>query len=158
MLDTKTGNVKVAQNPQLREIKYQTKYINISQAAAGANQPSIFSIDFETDKLYKRVIGVAYEIIPSAAGVNSDFLRVERFEIQNREVYSKDYPVKLNLNSSDINPNEKFDRFMNEEAEGSKVNISLAEYNTGAFVAYTVAVILILSNREEDIAKPESTK
>lgn len=149
---------QVAQNPQLREFKYQTVEIAITQAAANANTPSKFSASFETDRQYKRVVGVAFEIIPTGGSTpNTDFLKIGRFEIQNREIYSDGLPVKTMLNSSDVKPNDKFDRWINEEANGNKVSIDLNEYNTGTFVSYKVAVILMLSNRTQDIS-PEVKK
>ncbi len=154
MENIQRGPAKVVQHPELREIKYQTVEIPVTGGAASATVPSKHSASFETDKLYKRVIGIAMEIIPSAAGVNTDFLKIGRFEIQNHEAYSEGLPVKTLLNTNDVKPNDKFDRMINEEANGNKVNIDLNEFNVGAFVAYKVAIILMLSNREEDVNPP----
>jgi len=144
-METTPINTKASSNPNLRDYKYQSVEINIT-AAAPVNGFSEYSLDFETDKQYEKCIGVAFEIIPSAAGVNTDNLKIGRFEIQNREIYSQGVPVKLFLNSNDVQPNEKFDRMIKEEAKGNKVNIVLREYNSGAFVPYTVVVTLQLSN------------
>lgn len=137
-------------NPNLREFKYQTVQISVSAAAPSGGKAD-YSESFETDKQYKRVVGVAFEIIPSATGVNTDNLKIGKFEIQNREVYVQDFPVKLMLCSSDTEPNKKFDRAVNEVAEGSKVSVTLSEYNSGTFVPYKVVVILMLSNRAVDM-------
>lgn len=149
-------NTPVVKNPNLREIKYQTIIIDVN-AAAPANGHSDFGGDYETDKQYERVVGVSFEILPSAAGVNSDLLRIRQFEIQGREVYPDQLPVKSILCSNDVSPNKRFDENINEEAKGSKVKISLGEYNSGAFVAYKVAVILKLSNKVTDVVKSPDT-
>ncbi len=133
-------------NPNLREFKYQTVNIDITGGSAGPGQFAEFSAEFDLDKQYKKCVGVAFEIIPSAPGVFVDLLKIGRFEINNREIYSQDLPVKLFLNTSTVSPNDKFDKDINEKADGVKASIKLREFNSIGFVPYTVSVIFKLSN------------
>jgi len=145
---------KPVQNPQLRAIKYQTTEISITAAAASSTSPARYSATIETDKQYKRLVGVQLTIIDSATGVIVENLRIKRFEINSKDIYSDGHPVKCLINTNDVNPNDKFDRDINETAEGNKVNIDLDEYTVSSFVAYKVAVTLMLSNKPEHIPAP----
>lgn len=148
-------NTPVVKNPNLREFKYQTIQISVT-AAAAANSHADYGFDAETDKQYNRVVGVAFEVIPGGVNTNTDNLKIGKFEIQGREIYTAGLPVKALLYSSDVKFNDKFDTDINEEANGSKVTIQLSEYNSGTFAAYKVNVILKLSNRVADL--PASSK
>lgn len=146
-----SGPSKVVQYPNLREYKYQTVVLSITSAAANATTPAQVSESIELDKQYKRCIGVAIDFIESGASApNTNHLKIGKLEIQNREVYSPGLFVKPLTHSNDVPFNKKFDKRINEEASGNKVNILLEEYNTGTFVAYKVAVTFLLSNRAED--------
>lgn len=141
------SEVKPILNPHIRETKYQTVSLDVNTPASGPGAFSQSEIDFELDKQYNKLIGVAFEITPSGPGVTTDNLKIGRFEVNNREIYSEGLPVNVLLNTNDVNFNAKFDRHINEKAAGVKTVIHLREYNSApTFVPYTVNIIFQLSN------------
>lgn len=103
----------------LRKIKYQSVEKDITIGKTNYN------INFQLDRLYKRVKGVAMQIVPLSGTPNIDFLKIKKFEIQNREIYPVDFYAKHLDTSNDVPLNKKFDLDIDEPAQGSQVDIVL---------------------------------
>lgn len=106
----------------LRKIKYQSEEKDI------VNTNDDYVISFETDRLYSKVKGIALQIVPlTGAAINTDFLKIKKFEIQNREIYPVDFYCKQLETSNDVPLNKKFDKDIDEPAKSSKVDITLKD-------------------------------
>ncbi len=122
-----------------RAIKYQP----ISFVFTGAGQ-TVSCSNITTDRNYKKVVGItARTNDPNAMGG----LTIGKFEINGQEIYPSDLDV-ADLSSSDsVSPNERYDKDVDEPAEGSTVNISLIDGSlAGQAYPYTVKVTLKLNN------------
>lgn len=106
----------------LRKIKYQSVEKDI------VDTTNDFALSFETDRLYAKVKGIAMQIVPlSGSAINTDFLKIKKFEIQTREIYPADFYSKILETSNDVPLNKKFDRDIDEPAKSSKVDIILKD-------------------------------
>lgn len=126
----------------LRKIKYQSVEVDI------VNNTDNFTLSFETDRLYKSVKGIAIQIIPLSGTPNADFLKIKKFEIQNREIYPVDFYTKHLETSNDVPLNKKFDLDVNEPAAASKVDVifkdDIAVFPVGS--SYKLILTLKLEN------------
>lgn len=126
----------------LRKIKYQSVEVDI------INKSQNFLLSFETDRLYSKVKGIAMQVVPLAPVINTDFLKIKKFEIQSREIYPVDFNTTLLQTSNDVPLNKKFDRDIDEPAKASKVDIVLQDENPALIFpgAYKVIFTLLLEN------------
>ncbi len=122
-----------------RAIKYQS----IPFVITGAGQ-TISANNVITDRNYKTVNGIQ-AITRDATAMSG--LKVAKFEINGQEIYPADFDLQLISCGKDVNPNERFDKEVNEPADGSKVDISITDgFIIGQVYPYTVNIILRLSN------------
>lgn len=125
----------------LRKIKYQSAEVDI------VNGNATFPISFETDRLYEKVKGIAIQYVQLTAGtLNTDFLKVKKFEIQNKEIYPTEFYMKHLETSNDVPFNKKFDKDIDEPAKSAKVDIVLKDENPAFGATYKVIVTLLLEN------------
>ena len=124
----------------LRKIKYQDIEVDITTTAQNYN------LSFQLDRLYKRVKGVAMQIVPLTGTPNTDFLKFKKFEIQNREIYPTNFYAKHLDTSNDVPLNNKFDKDIDEPAQGAQVDIVLKDDITAMTGDYRVILTFKLEN------------
>lgn len=124
----------------LRKIKYQSVEQDITVNTQNYN------LSFQLDRLYKRVKGVAMQIVPLTGTPNTDFLKFKKFEIQNREIYPVDFYAKHLDTSNDVPLNKKFDLDIDEPAQGAQVDIVLKDDITAMTGNYKVIFTFKLEN------------
>lgn len=122
-----------------RSIKYQP----ISFVFTIAGQ-TVSTSAVTTDKNYKKVIGIKARTNDTTA---MGGLTVDKFEINQQEIYPNDYDLADISSTESVSPNDRYDKDVDEPADGSTVNISLKDGSLGGQVyPYTVKVLLKLSN------------
>lgn len=127
---------------QKRGIKYQR--ISLLVSAAGAE---VSTQNVDTDKSYKRVRGIQMTSTDATAIDGGTF---KKFEIDNKEVYPEGFETKLITCGVDVAPNDRFDRDIDERAEGTKVNITYKDGSVaGTVYPYNVSIYLYLTNNEK---------
>lgn len=122
-----------------RSTKYQTIALVITGAGLTASTKA-----FTTDRNYKKVCGIQARTndLTAMSGLTFD-----KFEINGQEIYPADFDTQLVSSGTDLNPNERYDKDVDEPAEGSTVNITIKDGSIAAQAyPYTVKIILKLSN------------
>jgi hypothetical protein len=124
----------------LRKVKYQSVEVDI------VNNTDDFKLSFETDRLYAKVKGIAFQIIPLTGTPNTDFLKLKKADIQSKEIYPNNFYVKQLETSNDVPFNKKFDEEIDEPAAASKVDFLLKDDNVAFPGNYKVILTLKLAN------------
>ena len=134
---------------KIRPIKYQTIEIDTTSAnfVAATNQGT-FSL--ETDRLYKKLKGITVALINQTGAPNVELVKFRKCEIQGREIYPDGFYVKNISTDASVALNEKFDKEIDEEAGGNKVDIIFQDDNYVGGKEYKFLVTLKLSNAEHD--------
>ncbi|HEY0029147.1 MAG TPA: hypothetical protein VGC65_00200 [Bacteroidia bacterium] len=120
----------------LRSIKYQV--INVEIPAANAE---VSTSQVNTDKNFKTVTGIQ-AIATDATAFNKGTF--DKFLIGGQEIYPEGFDIKLISCGNEVDPNDRFDKDINEPAEGSTVNITIADGGTATAYPYTAKVVLKL--------------
>lgn len=122
-----------------RAIKYQP----ISFVFTSAGQ-TVSCSNITTDRNYKKVVGIKARTNDLTA---MGGLTIGKFEINGQEIYPSDLDVADLSSSESVSPNERYDKDVDEPAEGSTVNISLTDGSiAGQAFPYKVKVTLKLNN------------
>lgn len=121
----------------LRNIKYQV--IKIVVPAAG----NTITVAATTDRNYKSVKGIQVQTASIADLALSTF---DKFEIDSQEIYPKDFDALLIASGNEVNPNDRFDKDIDEPAENSNVNIVFVDGGQAPAYPITVKVLLKLTN------------
>ncbi len=137
----KRSPIKFSKMTIFRAIKYQPIPLVITGAGLSATTNA-----FTTDKNYKTVSGIkarTNEIIKLALCG----LTFTKFEINSQEIYAEGMDVEDISSDTGVAPNERFDKEVDEPAEGSTVNITITDGSVaGQVYPYTVKILLKLTN------------
>ncbi|MCE9539046.1 MAG: hypothetical protein K8R85_07500, partial [Bacteroidetes bacterium] len=107
---------------------------------------SVETVDVTTDINYDNVVGIQTTCTDPEAFKTSTF---QNFEIGSLDIYPKGYEAKMLSAGINCPPSERWDKELNEKAQGSTVNITYKDGSVpGTVYPYTVNVYLWLKNPE----------
>lgn len=125
----------------LRKVKYQTIALVVTGAGLSAASANV-----TTDKNYERVTGIKAKT-NDLANIASRAATFTKFEIASQEIYPAGFPIEDIIGSTDVNPNDRFDKDVDMEAAGQTVNVTVLDGSmAGQVYPYTVTITLKLTN------------
>lgn len=100
------------------------------------------SIDAETDKLYKRVIGL-YASVGDSDAVNTSTIALS---INSKEIFPTGFEIKMITTGQEVSPNDRyFD--LDEPAAGTKVTGTYTDGATASAYPYQFIIYLKLDGK-----------